>query len=123
MRVHFHRVPSVLACTLIVLFFALSFNAYACLLPVNGVTAGAMGNGCSTPDEQPVYQFCDAFKTLGLQSADKLHLNSDCQTICSEDTASLALLVVLTSPSSRLSDHPTVAPPQDLLLKISVLRI
>ena len=123
MRVHSHRSPSVLACILVVLFFALSFNAYACLLPVNGVTAAAMGNGCSTPDEQPVSQFCDAFKTLGVQSADKLHLNSDCQTICSEDTASLALLVILTSPSSRLSDHPTVGPPQDLLLKISVLRI
>jgi hypothetical protein len=123
MRVHSHRFPSVLACTLVVLFFALSFNAYACLLPVTGVTAGAMDIGCSTPDEQPVYQYCDAYKTLGVQSADKLHLTSDCQTICSEDTASLALLAMLTSPSSRLSDHPTVAPPQDLLLKISVLRI
>ena len=123
MRVHSHRSPSVLACTLVVLFFALSFNAYACLLPVNGVTAGAMGNGCSTPDEQPVSQYCDAFKTLGVQSADKLSLNSDCQTICSEDTASLALLDTLTSHSSRLSDHPTVGLPKDLLLKISVLRI
>ena len=123
MRVQSHRFPSVLACTLVVLFFALSFNAYACLLPVNGVTAGAMGNGCSTPDEQPVSQYCDAFKTLGVQSADKLPLNSDCQTICSEDTASLALLVIHTSDSSRLSDHSTVGPPQDLLLKISVLRI
>ena len=123
MRVYFHCSPSVLACTLVVLFFALSFNAYACLLPVNGVTAGAMSNSCSTPDEQPVSQYCDAFKTLGVQSADKLPLNSDCQTICSEDTASLALLVILTSHSSRLSDHPIVAPPQDLLLKISVLRI
>ena len=123
MRVQFHRSRSVLACALIVLFFALSFNAYACLLPVTSVTASAMGNGCSTPDEQPVYQFCDTFKTLGVQSTDKLHLNSDSQTICSHDTASLALLVVHTSPSSCLSDHPTVAPPQDLLLKISVLRI
>jgi hypothetical protein len=123
MRVHSHRAPSVLAGTLVVLFFAMSFNAYACLLPVNGVTAGAMGNGCSTPDEQPVSQFCDAFKTLGIQPADKLHLDSDYQTICSEDTASLALLVILTSHSSRLFDHPTVGPPQDLLLKISVLRI
>ena len=112
-----------LAVFLIVLFFALSFNAYACLLPVNGVTASAMGNGCSTPDEQPVSQYCDAFKTLGVQSADKLPLNSNCQTICSEDTASLALLVTLTSHNSRLSDHPTVSSPQDLLLKISVLRI
>ncbi len=123
MRVYTHRAHSVLACTLVVLFFALSFNAYACFLPVNGVTAAGMGNGCSTPDEQPVSQFCDAFTTLGVQSADTLHLNSDCQTICSEDSASLALLGIHTSPSSRLSDHPTVAPPQDLLLKISVLRI
>ena len=123
MQVHSHRSPSVLACTLVVLFLALSFNAYACLLPVNGVTAGAMGNTCSTPDEQPVSQYCDAFKTLVVQSADKLHVNSDSQALCPEDTASLALLDTLTSLSSRLSDHPTVALPLDLLLKISVLRI
>jgi hypothetical protein len=123
MRSQSHRFSSVLAGTLIVLFFALSFNAYACLLPVNGATASSMGNGCSTPDEQPVSQFCDVFKTIGVQSADKLHLNSDCQTICSHDTASLALLAILSSDSSRLSDHPTVGPPQDLLLIISVLRI
>ena len=123
MKTSSHPLRSFLASSLVVLFFALSFNAYACLLPVNGATAAAMGKGCSTPDEQPVYQFCDAFKTLGVQSVDKLHLYSDCQTICSEDTASLALLVILSSNSSRLSDHPPGGPPQDLLLKISVLRI
>jgi len=123
MKTSSHPFRSFLASSLVVLFFALSFNAYACLLPVNGATAAAMGNGCSTPDEQPVYQVCDAFKTLGVQSADKLHLYSDCQTICSEDTASLALRVILTSNSSRLSDHPPVGPLQDLLIKISVLRI
>lgn len=123
MQVHALRGPSILAGALIVLFLGLSFNAYACLLPVNGVTAGAMEDGCSTPDEQPVSQFCDAFKTLGVQAADKLPLNSDYQALCPEDTASLALLVILTSSNSRLSDHPVVSPPQDLLLKISVLRI
>ena len=118
-----HPFRSCLAVSIIVLFFVLSFNASACLLPVNGVTVAAMGNGCSTPNEQPVYQFCDAFKTLGVQSVDKLHLDSDCQTLCPEDTASLALLVILTSHSSRLYDHPPDSPPRDLLLKISVLRI
>lgn len=117
------RVRTLAVSVLILLFVGLSFNAYACLLPVNGVTSAAMGNGCSTPDEQPVSQFCDAFKTLNVQSADKLHLNGDCQALCPEDAASLALLVSLASHSSRLSDHPTVGPPQDLLLKISVLRI
>lgn len=123
MRVQSHRSRSVLACTLVVFFFALSFNAYACLLPVNGATAATMDNGCSTPDEQPVYQFCDAFKMLGVQSADKPHFNSDYQTICPEDTASLAPLVILASRSSGLADCPIGGPPQDLLLKISVLRI
>jgi hypothetical protein len=123
MRVHAHRSLSVLACTLVVLFFALSFNAYACLLPVNGVPAPAMANGCAIPDEQPVSQLCDAFKTLGMQTADKLPINSDSLTLSSEDAASLALLVIDTSLSSRLSDHPLVGPSQDLLLKISVLRI
>ena len=123
MQASSHPFRSFLVGSLVVLFFALSFNAYACLLPVNGVSAPAMANGCSTPEEQPGYQFCDAFKTLGVQSPDTLHFNSDCQTICSEDTASLALLVILTSHSSRVSDHPTVGPPEDLLLKISVLRI
>ncbi len=123
MQVQSHRSLSVLACTLIVLFFALSFNAYACLLPVNGVTPAAMANGCATPDKQPVSQYCDVFKTLGVQSADKLSVNSDCQALCPEDTASLARLVSLTAHNSRLSDHPTVGLPKDLLLKISVLRI
>ena len=123
MHVRLHHSYSILSCTLVVLLLALSFNAYACLLPVSGITEAAMSKGCSTPEEPPVYQFCDTFKTLGVQSADKHQLNSDCQTICPVDTASLALLVVLSSDNSRLSDHPTVGPPQDLLLKISVLRI
>ena len=126
MRVHAHRSLSVLACTLVVLFFAVSFNAYACLLPVNGVTPAAMANGCATPetpDEQPVSQYCDAFKTLGVQSADKLSVNSDCHALCPEDTASLARLVSLVSHNSRLSGNPTASFPEDLLLKISVLRI
>jgi hypothetical protein len=123
MRVHAHRSLSVLACTLVVLFFVLSFNAYACLLPVNGVTPAPMANGCATQDEQPVSQYCDAFTTLGMQSADKLQLNSDAQTICSQDTDTLALLVLHTSSGARLSDNPIVGPVKDLLLKISVLRI
>src|ERR1043165_9879629 len=102
MRVHAHRSPSVLACTLVVLFFVLSFNAYACLLPVNAVTPAAMANGCAVPDEKPVSQYCDTFTRLRVQSADKLQLNSASQTICGEATASLALLVIHTPHNSRL---------------------
>ena len=100
MRVYSYRCRLFLACTLVVLFFALSFNAYACLLPVNSVTPATMDPGCSTPDGQPVSQLCDAFTTLGVQSADTRHLDSNSQTIYSEDTASLALLIIHTSSSS-----------------------
>ncbi len=123
MQVRFHRSHSVLVCALVVLFFALSFNAYACLLPVSGITEAAMGKGCSTPEEPQVYQFCDAFKTLGVQSADKLHFDSDSHALCLEDTASLALRAAVLSRNSRVYDHPPDGPPRDLLLKISVLRI
>ena len=123
MRIHAHRSLSILAYTLVVLFFALSFNAYACLLPVNGVASAPMEKGCATPDEQPVSQYCDVFKTLSVQTAGKLSLNGDYQALCQQDTASLTHLVILPSHSSRLSDHPIVGSPQDLLLKISVLRI
>ena len=118
-----YRGRAVLAGTLILLFLGLSFNAYACLLPVTGVMTAAMGNGCSTPDAQPVRQVCDAFTTLSVQSAVELHPISDSQTICSEDTASLSLFLHLASTGSRLYDHPIDGPPQDLLLKNSVLRI
>jgi hypothetical protein len=106
-----------------VLLFVVTFNAHACLMPVNVDTVGAMDNTCSTPDEQPVSQYCDAFKTFGVHSANQLSLHSDSQALCPEDTASLALLVLRASDSSRLSDDPTVGPHEDLLLKLSVLRI
>jgi hypothetical protein len=123
MRIHAHRSLSILACTLVVLFFALSFNAYACIIPVNGIPAATMENGCSTPDQLPVNQYCDTFKTIGVQSVDRLDVNGDYQTICSEDSASLALLVIHPSSGSRVPDDPVAGPPQDILLRISVLRI
>ena len=108
-----------IASFLCVLFFALSFNAYACLLPVNGAAPTPMANGCSTatPDKQPVSPYCDTFKTLGLP------LNSDDQAFCHAGTVSLAHHGILTSCSNRVPDRPIVGASQDLLFKISVLRI
>ncbi|MBA5867839.1 MAG: hypothetical protein GDA67_14190 [Nitrospira sp. CR1.3] len=118
-----NRVRTVMAVALILLFIGLSFNAYACLLPVNGIAAAKMENGCSPPDEQPVRQLCDAFKTLGLQSASEVSPAIDCQTVWSQGAASVSPLVILITHRSNLYDHPTQRPPQDLLLKISVFRI
>jgi hypothetical protein len=112
-----------LSLSLILLFAGLSFNAYACLLPLFETTAVTMGNGCSVPDEQPVRQFCDAFKTLSVESGVEVFPNAEIQTISSEDTASLLRFLVLASATRFSSDHPPESPPQDILLRISVLRI
>ena len=116
------RTRAFLAGFLVLLFLGLSFNAYACLVPLFGAADATMGSGCSGPGEQPARQFCDAFKTLGVEASPELHSPIDCQTLCPEDTASLSLFL---SPSIRcfISDHPADGPPQDLLAKTSVLRL
>lgn len=53
---------------LVLLFFALSFNAYACLIPLNGGSMTEMQNGCPDAQEQPTWQLCDRFKSLGIQA-------------------------------------------------------
>jgi len=108
---------------ILLLFTSLSFNAYACLVPVFGTPASLMGNGCVLPDEQPVHQFCEGFKILSVQSGGELDTSLDSQIVSSEDTASLSLLLRAASTTSRLSTRLADVPPQDLLLKISVLRI
>jgi hypothetical protein len=72
MRLGSHHSRSVLAVTIVV--FLLAFNAYACVLPLSGTTDASMANGCSTPDEQPARQLCDAFTTLGVESSLQLSL-------------------------------------------------
>lgn len=51
------------------LFLGLGFNAYACLIPIYGSLALDMQSDCSEPLEQPAGQFCDGFKTLGVQAS------------------------------------------------------
>ena len=118
-----HRLRFYLAVTLVLLFLGLSSNAYACLVPLFGVADVTMGNGCSEPQEQPSRQFCDAFKTLGVQSAAELQQTVNCQLLCPEDIAWSSLLFHLAAQSNRLSEHPGDGPPQDILLKTTVLRI
>lgn len=112
-----------LAGTLVLLFLGLSFNAYACLVPLYGATVATMGKGCSDSQDRPVRQFCDAFKTLGVQSAAELQQTINCQILCPEDIAWSSLLFHLAAQSNRLSEHPGDGPPQDILLKTAVLRI
>ena len=61
------RAPHI-AVTLAVVYLLLSFNAYACLLPMSGGAVMEKGSDCAKPDEQPAGRLCDAFKSLGVQT-------------------------------------------------------
>ena len=53
-----------MASSLILLLLVLTFNAYACLLPLQSASA----IDCSSATDEPVRQTCDAFTQLGPQS-------------------------------------------------------
>ena len=57
-----------LAVAVALLFVALSFNAYACLVPIGGASSNGMQSGCADTQEQQSRQICDSFKTLGIQA-------------------------------------------------------
>jgi hypothetical protein len=69
------------AITLATVYFLLSFNAYACLVPLYGGVEVTSGSDCSMPQEESARQQCDAFKTLGIQGVPSLlpgiHLSHD----------------------------------------------
>jgi hypothetical protein len=108
---------------LVLIFLTLSFNAYACLVPVFGTAMASMGNGCSDPNEQPVREFCDSFKTFSVQSVVKPVSAIDHHVICPEETAFLSFLFNLPARESRFHNHPANSPPQQFLVKTTVLRI
>lgn len=117
------RARRLLTGMLVLLFVGLSFNAYACLVPIPGGASTTMGRGCSAPIDQSARQFCDTFKTLGIQASPELQPAIDCHAFWPQDTASLALLFSLTAQGMLAYAHPAESPPQDLLLKTTVLRL
>lgn len=110
--------------TLILLFFGLSFNAYACLVPLFDATDASMENGCPTPQQEPIRQFCDAFKSLATSASPELQPLKYYHTFDVANTAQLSLLYTGPVPNQRLPDYLFQAsPPLDVLLKTAVLRL
>ena len=81
-----------LSTTLVLLLLVLSFNAYACLLPVSSSSSTEMGNGCSTPEEQSARQVCDAFKTFTAEAPSQSQPSYDGPLLWVEDALSGSLL-------------------------------
>ena len=112
-----------IAISLTVVYFLLSFNAYACFVPLYGEVQAAKGSDCAMPKEQPVRDACDAFKTIGVQTLSSAQPLSDChsQVVVGE----LVAVPILASVQSRHYDF-SGSPPfldRDPLSLTSILRI
>lgn len=78
---------------LVLLLLVLTFNAYACLLPLPPEPA----MDCSSPTEQPVRQTCDAFLQLGPQSVSFLSQELPIVSVDLETASLLSASVFLVS--------------------------
>jgi hypothetical protein len=117
-----HRGRLILAWLLVILFVGLSFNAYACVLPIFSGKASAMAGGCANPEDQPAHQFCDTFKTLGVHAASEAPKIFDSHVISWEHSAVLPFLATQLRTTRGFVDFPA-APPRDIIISTTVLRI
>jgi len=61
------RTPFI-AVFLVAIYFLLSFNAYACLVPLYGGAAVEKTSDCAMPQNPPVQDPCASFKSIGVQT-------------------------------------------------------
>ena len=108
------RVP-LIAVTLTVVYLLLSFNAFACLIPVYGTMEVTKGSNCAMPDEQPVRQLCDAFKSFGVQTVLPFQPVPDIHVQgLAHDRSSISILQPLVSPNRIVFGGPP-------LIRIAIL--
>ncbi len=102
------RFHSLLSTILVLFLLVLSFNAYACLLPVSSGSSMEMGNGCSTPEEQPARQVCDAFKTFTVEASSQPQPSCDGHMLWLGETLSGSLLS--SPPPGSIMKYPFPLP-------------
>jgi hypothetical protein len=114
---------SFLAISLATVYFALSFNAYACLLPLYGNEVVTKGADCAMPKEPPVRDACDAFKAIGVQSLSSAQPLTDChlQVVVGEQISVSSLASVQPSRYDFSGSPPFLD--RDPLSLTSILRI
>jgi len=108
-----------IAALLVFLLLTFTFNAYACLLPLQPESA----MDCSSATEQPVRQACDAFLQLGPQSPASFTqevptLNIDTHYYTTPRVPALAFFVFRSEHPPRGADTPI-----HLSIPTTVLRI
>ncbi|MEX2493549.1 MAG: hypothetical protein WD425_17495 [Nitrospirales bacterium] len=108
---------------LICLFLTLSFNAYACLVPIFEPQQLTHGSDCDTPGEKPITQFCDGFKTLAVQSVSDTLSARYSQVPLLEETSPVLPEHARFPATVFLPDDTFKVVHKDILLLISVFRI
>jgi hypothetical protein len=105
----------------LLLFFALSFNAYACLIPIYGSVPMTAGPTCPAEDEQTSWQFCDTFKTLGFNGD---NTDNGISPFAGAEAALSSVSEPVNCPGlpERRVQY-RLPPPLETLLKTTVLRI
>lgn len=107
--------------TLLILLFGLTFNAYACLVPL--YDAGQAPMACGSTRDQPVREHCDVFKTLAIEHADHHSPWLHAQTSSLGETIS-ARVINIPDTTRHFGFHDSLAPPvHELLAKLVVLRL
>ncbi len=112
-----------LASLLAILLLLFSINAFACLVPIYGGASAMEGSNCAQPGEESAKRFCDHFKKLLVQSTQEADLGLAYDFTPAWD--SLIPMMDLTTSTKPLA-LPAIsihAPPQDILILISVFRI
>ena|SRR5437016_4769691 len=116
------RAPHI-AVFLAVIYLLLSFNAYACLLPMSGGAVMEKGSDCAKPQEQPAGRLCDAFKSLGVQTVPPFQPLPDTHAQgLAHDLAATSILQPIASLHSTVFSGPPLIR-IDILDLTSLLRI
>lgn len=107
-----------MAVFLVFLLVVLTFNAYACVLPLQ--QSAAMD--CTSGMEEPVRAICDAFLEMGPQPQSSVH--DAVNTVQLEYALSVRLLPDTFVPLIRVTEPPRSADtPIHLSIQTTVLRI
>jgi len=115
-------VTRLLTGAVIVLFFALSSNAYACLVPLYGTSDMGMETDCPSSDEKSPREYCDLFKS-GVPAHSSHHpIHASQMALSAVDPESLILFHKVVEPI-RDRGYSADKLSQDMFLKTTILRI
>jgi hypothetical protein len=107
----------VVAIVVILLLSLVTFNAYACLVPLY---SSAMDGNCPSSHTPQTPTLCDVFKTLGVESTATDNGAQHGKSYLAYSFDVIAPLQIQGSPLDASEFRP---PTQDLFLKLAVLRI